>query len=56
MTWEVSGEPYKLKLKPDPVPVKHRPRKVPVDLKGASHDEGARLGRIDVLQSQQSGS
>ena len=27
-----SGEPYKLRLKPDAVPAKHRPRKVPVHL------------------------
>ena len=33
------GEPYKLRLKPDAVPVKHRPRKFPVHLQDAFHEE-----------------
>ena len=33
------GEPYKLRLKPDAVPAKHRPRKVPVRLQEAFHEE-----------------
>ena len=33
------GDPYKLRLKPDVVPVKHRPRKVPVHLQEAFHEE-----------------
>ena len=33
------GEPYKLRLKPDAVPAKHRPRKVPVQLQDAFHEE-----------------
>ena len=33
------GEPYKLRLKPDTVPAKHRPRKVPVHLQDAFHEE-----------------
>ena len=33
------GEPYKLRLKPDAVPVKHRPRKVSVHLQDAFHEE-----------------
>ena len=33
------GEPFKLKLKPDAVPAKHRPRKVPVHLQEAFHEE-----------------
>ena len=33
------GEPYKLRLKPDAVPAKHRPRRVPVHLKDAFHEE-----------------
>ena len=33
------GEPYKLKLKPDAVPARHRPRKVPVHLEEAFHEE-----------------
>ena len=33
------GEPYKLRLKPDAVPAKHRPRKVPVHLQDAYHEE-----------------
>ena len=33
------GEPYKLRLKPDAVPAKHRPRKVPVHLRDAFHEE-----------------
>ena len=33
------GEPYKLRLKPDAVPAKHRPRKDPVHLKDAFREE-----------------
>ena len=33
------GEPYKLRLKPDAVPAKHRPRKVPVHLQEAFHEK-----------------
>ena len=33
------GEPYKLRLKPDAVPAKHRPRKVPVHLQDTFHEE-----------------
>ena len=33
------GEPYKLRLKPDAVPAKHRPRNVPVHLQEAFHEE-----------------
>ena len=33
------GEPYKLRLKPDAVPAEHRPRKVPVHLQDAFHEE-----------------
>ena len=33
------GEPYKLRLKPDAIPAKHRPRKVPVHLQEAFHEE-----------------
>ena len=33
------GEPYKLRLKPDVVPAKHRPRSVPVHLQDAFHEE-----------------
>ena len=33
------GEHYKLRLKPDAVPAKHRPRKVPVHLQDAFHEE-----------------
>ena len=33
------GDPYKLRLKPDAVPVKHRPRRVPVHLRDAFHEE-----------------
>ena len=44
------GEPYKLRLKPDAVPAKHRPRKVPVHLQDAFHEEVERLVKIDVLE------
>ena len=44
------GDPYKLRLKPDAVPVKHRPRKVPVHLQDAFHEEVERLIKIDVLE------
>ena len=44
------GEPYKLRLKPDPVPAKHRPRKVPVHLQDAFHEVVERLVKIDVLE------
>ena len=33
------GDPYKLRLKPDAIPAKHRPRKVPVHLQDAFHEE-----------------
>ena len=33
------GDPYKLRLKPGAVPAKHRPRKVPVHLQEAFHEE-----------------
>ena len=44
------GEPYKLRLKPDAVPAKHRPRKVPVHLQDAFHEDVERLVKIDVLE------
>ena len=44
------GEPYKLRLKPDAVPAKHRPRRVPVHLQNAFHEEVERLVKIDVLE------
>ena len=44
------GEPYKLRLKPDAVPAKHRPRKVPVHLQDAFHEEVKRLVKIDLLE------
>ena len=44
------GEPYKLRLKPDAVPAKHRPTKVPVHLQDAFHEEVERLVKIDVLE------
>ena len=44
------GDPYKLRLKPDAVPAKHRPRKVPVHLQDAFHEEVERLVKIDVLE------
>ena len=44
------GEPYKLRLKPDAVPAKHRPRKVPVHLQDAFHEEVEWLVKIDVLE------
>ena len=47
------GEPYKLRLKPDAVPAKHRPRKVPVHLQDAFHEEVERLVKIDVLEKLQ---
>ena len=43
-------EPYKLRLKPDAVPAKHRPRKVPVHLQEAFHEEVEQLVKIDVLE------
>ena len=33
------GEPYKLRLKENYIPVKHQPRKVPVLLRDAFHEE-----------------
>ena len=44
------GEPYKLRLKENSVPAKHRPRKVPVHLQDAFHEEVQRLIKIDVLE------
>ena len=43
-------EPSKLRLKPDAVPAKHRPRKVPVHLQDAFHEEVEQLVKIDVLE------
>ena len=37
-------------MKPDAVPVKHRPRKVPVHLQDAFHEEVERMVKIDVLE------
>ena len=45
------GEPYQLKLKPDPIPARHQPRKVPVYLEEAFHEEIQRLYNIDVLEA-----
>ena len=44
------GKPYKLKLKPDAVPACHHPRKVPVHLEEAFHEEIGKLCTIDVLE------
>ena len=44
------GEPYKLRLKPDTTPAKHRPRKVPLHLQDAFNEEVKRLVKIDVLE------
>ena len=44
------GEPYKFRLKPDSTPAKHRPRKVPLHLQDAFHEEVKRLDKIDVLE------
>ena len=44
------GPPYELKLKPDAVPAKHRPQKVPVHLQSAFHEEVKRLVAQDVLE------
>ena len=44
------GEPYKLRLKPDAVPAKHRPRKVPVHLQEAFQEEVEQLVKVDVLE------
>ena len=44
------GDPYKLRLKPDAIQAKHRPRKVPVHLQDAFHEEVERLVKIDVLE------
>ena len=44
------GDPYKLRLKPDAVRAKHRPRKFPVHLQDAFHEEVERLVKIDVLE------
>ena len=43
-------EPYKLKLKPDCTPTKHRPRRVPVYQEEAFHEEIHRLCKIDELE------
>ena len=37
-------------MKPDAVPAKHRPRRVPVHLQDAYHEEVERLVKIDVLE------
>ena len=45
------GDPYKLRLKPNSTPARHKPRKVPVHLQEAFHEEVKRLVEIDVLES-----
>ena len=44
------GPPYELKLKPNAVPAKHRPRKVPVHLQSAFHEEVKCLVAQDILE------
>ena len=44
------GEPYKLRLKENYVPAKHQPRKVPVHLQDAFHEEVQWLVKINVLE------
>ena len=44
------GDPYKLRLKPNSTPARHKPRKVPVHLQEAFHEEVKRLVEIDVLE------
>ena len=44
------GEPYKLRLKPDSTPAKHRPQKVPLHLQDVFHEEVKKLVEIDVLE------
>ena len=44
------GGPYILRLKENYVPAKHRPRKVPVHLQDAFHEEVQQLIKIDVLE------
>ena len=44
------GEPYKLRLKPDAVSAKCKPRKVPVHMQDAFHEEITRFVKIDVLE------
>ena len=44
------GDPYKLRLKPNSKPARHKPRKVPVHLQEAFHEEVKRLVEIDVLE------
>ena len=43
-------EPYKLKLKPDVIPARHRPWKVPLHLEEAFHEEISRLCKINMLE------
>ena len=45
------GEPYKLRLKPDSTPAKHRPQKVPLHLQDTFHKEVKRLVKINVLEA-----
>ena len=47
---KLPGEPYKLRLKENYVPAKHRPRKVPVHLQDPFHEEVQRLIKINVLE------
>ena len=45
------GEPYKLRLKENYITAKHWPRKVPVHLQDAFHEEVQWLIKIDVLEA-----
>ena len=44
------GDPYKLRLKPNSTPARHKPRKVAVHLQEVFHEEVKRLVEMDVLE------
>ena len=44
------GDPYKFQLKPNAKPTRHAPRKVPIHLQEAFHDEIWNLEQLGILE------
>ena len=44
------GLPYKFQLKPNPKPSRHAPKKVPVHLQDAFHEEIRNLEQLGILE------
>ena len=52
--WEVSpGLPLQFQLKPNAKPARHAPRKVPIHLQDAFHEEIRNLEALGILEGDQ---